>query len=408
MRASSGSWTSHRRRRICAAALAGGTLLVRLASAAPFTPSSDHEVLERLPQRSSKPWEEIAAMRLTLAERREDARLAATLAGRYLALHRGDGDPRLVAYARAALAPWDGRGDAPAEIVLQRALVAQTEHRFDAAAADLALVTRQRPRDPQAWLASAALALTRGELQGSRGACARTLLLVDPMVSGSCLAAVDAMTGRAREAYAFLTRVLAEQGAELDPPLAEWVATLAAETAVALDLPADADRHFRAALEAVGRDGEPPSVYSLAAYTDFLIDRGAAQRALEVLEDAPPADPLLLRRARVKRRVGASAAEEIEALRYRLALSLDGTEDTHAREAAYLALHLIDEPHRALALALANWRTQHEPIDARLVMEAALAADEADAAVPVVRWLEAHGVEHAVLARLVAALGGAP
>ena len=53
------------------------------------------------------------------------------------------------------------------------------------------------------------------------------------------------------------------------------------------------------------------------------------------------------------------------------------------------ALYLIDEPQRALTLALDNWAVQREAIDARLVLEAAQAAGEPAAAELVRVWIEA-------------------
>jgi hypothetical protein len=68
--------------------------------------------------------------------------------------------------------------------------------------------------------------------------------------------------------------------------------------------------------------------------------------------------------------LGRDANDRVEILRYRLALALDGGDVAHAREAAFFALYLDDDPERALALAQANWAVQREPIDARLVREA--------------------------------------
>ena len=63
-------------------------------------------------------------------------------------------------------------------------------------------------------------------------------------------------------------------------------------------------------------------------------------------------------------------------------------------------LHLLDEPAAALRLARENWTVQREPIDARLVLEAALAAGDGAAARPVVGWLEETGLEDVRLAAL--------
>jgi hypothetical protein len=127
-------------------------------------------------------------------------------------------------------------------------------------------------------------------------------------------------------------------------------------------------------------------------------DRPAEVIAL--LRGAPSADPLTLRLALAERRTGARSVETIEALEFRLQLSLDGRETTHAREAAYCALYLLDRPAVALERALANWAIQREPIDARLVLEAALAAGHREAAAPVLQWLADNAVEHSDLLHL--------
>jgi len=64
-------------------------------------------------------------------------------------------------------------------------------------------------------------------------------------------------------------------------------------------------------------------------------------------------------------------------------------------------------PDVALASALTNWTVQHEAIDARLVLEAALAAGRPEAARPVIEWLDANHVEHAALRALAMKARGA-
>ena len=53
---------------------------------------------------------------------------------------------------------------------------------------------------------------------------------------------------------------------------------------------------------------------------------------------------------------------------------------------------LLDRPARALQLARENWATQREPADARILLEAALAAGDPAAARPVLDWLERTGL----------------
>jgi tetratricopeptide (TPR) repeat protein len=400
-----------RRRRICAAVLCALVLCVasgEIARAAPFVPSDAEQILERLPPRTGAEWDAIRALRVALDASPDSALLAAQLARAYLDLFRVEGDPRLVAYAQTALSAWASDATPPVEIALQRALVAQTEHRFEAAAIDLERVTARAPRDPQAWLTLAALALARGDFAASRQACSRVLLLADPWVAGACFAAWQAMTGQAEHAYDFLSGALTRPDAELDDGVASWIALLAAETSASLGRDDEADAHYRKALALFERAGTRPSIYSLAAYADFLLECDQPAAVLELLRNVPSADPILLRLTRAKRRRGEPVEAELETLRYRLQLSLTGADDTHAREAAYLAVYLLDEPQQALSIALRNWAVQREPIDARLVLEAALAAGAPTVAQPVIDWLQASSVQHIALERLQARLGEAP
>jgi hypothetical protein len=126
----------------------------------------------------------------------------------------------------------------------------------------------------------------------------------------------------------------------------------------------------------------------LTAYADFLLRQGRVGEVISLLETAPPADTILLRLALAERRAGRDATEHVATLRYRLELALDGRDLAHAREAAFFALYLLDDPERALVLALANWDVQREAIDARLVIDAAAAAHDPAAAAPVAGWLE--------------------
>ena len=70
------------------------------------------------------------------------------------------------------------------------------------------------------------------------------------------------------------------------------------------------------------------------------------------------------------------------------------------RAEARFALRILDDKPRALRLALENWRLQKEPGDARLVLEAALAAEAPEEARPVLDWLAETGIEDVAIRSL--------
>ena len=77
----------------------------------------------------------------------------------------------------------------------------------------------------------------------------------------------------------------------------------------------------------------------------------------------------------------------------------------HQREEARFALAVERDPARALRLAQQNWMIQREPADARILMEAAVAAGAPRAAAPALSWLADTGCQWPRLSALAASLG---
>ena len=75
-------------------------------------------------------------------------------------------------------------------------------------------------------------------------------------------------------------------------------------------------------------------------------------------------------------------------------------EKLHLQEEARYLLELKGDARAALAAAAENYRTQREPRDALILMEAALAARDPGAAAPALQWLESSGFEDERIRRL--------
>lgn len=120
-----------------------------------------------------------------------------------------------------------------------------------------------------------------------------------------------------------------------------------------------------------------------------------------MLRDKTEVDTLLLLLTLAEQELDApSLVEHVELLRDRFAASRLRNDQRHLREEARFTLHLLDRPKIALQLARANWDTQHEPEDARIFLQAALAAGRPEAAEPVLVFLERSGLEDIRLERL--------
>jgi tetratricopeptide (TPR) repeat protein len=366
------------------------------ARAAPFIPSFDGEALERLPIAPRDPvMGELRALQARLKEAPNDLPVAARLARLYLDLSRSTSDPRYIGYAQAALAPWWASPHPPAEVLLLRATARQRLHLFDAALADLDALLVADPRNAQAHLTRAIVLQVIGALEPARMECG-ALVGGNRLLRAACLANVAAATGRLREAYDLLRSEL-EASASAAPRLRGFAQISLAEMAARMSDVAAAETHFRAALAI-----DPDDPYLLGAYADLLLDDKRPAEVETLLKGRERADPLLLRLA-LAARLGESEtlAERVAQLRDRFAASRLRGDTAHQREEARFALSLLDDPSRALRLALENWRVQKEPADLRILIEAAVAAGDSTALGVARAWLDETRLEYAHIRHII-------
>ncbi len=383
--------------RILAAVVALGVVLS--AAAAPFLPTDDAQVLERLPSRSMPQYRELKALQANAAQAPEDLARAVPLATAYIRAARLEGDPRFLGYAQAVLAPWWKDQDAPTKVLVLRATILQSSHQFSVALADLDRVLQREPRNVQAILTRATIQSVQGRYAAARSDCGRLDGIAPPVYGAICVAAIDSVTGQAREAYAALQRAL-DNTPHSDEAGRLWAETQLGEIAHRRGDPA-AERHFRAALAVGDKDA-----YLLGAYSDWLLDRGRPGDVIGLLQNESRNDTLLLRLALAQQALGRpEAAASIETLRTRFEASHQRGDTVHARENARFELALRGDAKSALRYALDNWNVQREPADLRILAQAAVAANDAAALATVRRWMAETGIEFSAVAAVASGTG---
>ena len=390
------------RKRLLAAVVMIGSLFQGLpAVAAPYRPADAAVVLERLPlKKSDERARLLAADRARLAAAPRDAALAFRVARAYYDLAGEEGDPRYVGYAQAALAPWANDGDAPVDILYMRGKLLQWRHDYEPA---LALFGRVLQRDPGHYdtLSGRSAVLTvLADYAGARRDCEQMRAREADLYWTSCLAYIDGQPGQAAAAERTLAGLLARPGT--GPAGQLWLLTRLADLAARLGRPADAERHYQRAL-ALG----VTSQFLLANYGDFLIDEGRHAEAVALLRDWTRADVLLLRLTLAEQALGTPDFKtHAQVLRERFAAAALRGDTLHRQEESRFQLRVERNASRALDLAVANWAIQREPYDARILLEAALAAGRRDVAQPVLDWLERSRHEDPQLAALAKSLAG--
>lgn len=372
-------------------------------AAAPHLPASDATVVERVPARAADPRvRDLQALRAAWRANPRDVDLAVRLARRYVEEAAAEGDPRYVGYAQAALAPWWAEPAPPVAVRVQRAVLRQYGHQFAEALTDLDAAVLAEPANAEAWAWLAAIHLVRADYAQAARGCKGLAPLTTPLLAAGCRATIDSLTGSAGPA-AITLAVALKSAADAGPEERLWALTRLAEIAERRGSIAVAERAFKDALALGVAD-----VYLQAAYADFLLDNGRAGEVLTLLKDGTRADVLLLRLA-----LAAKAANDPRADGWRrdLAARFDAArargDRTHEKEEARFVLELQGDAPRALTLARSNYAVQREAADARILLEAAIAARQDEAAKPVLDWLESNRVESVVLRSLSAKLGAA-
>lgn len=364
-----------------------------LFAAAPYRPASPEQVLLKSARKADTP---------SIIAPARDADAAALLARRAIEQGRATGDPRAFGRAEAALAPWWPAPSPPAAIRLMRASLRQQKHDFAGAKRDLDALITSGESSAQARLNRAALLMAQGEPARALADCRALIGRVSALVTAACSAAADGVSGKLGAAIEQLGRALQAPGVASDAPEWLWAQTLLAELLEANGATREADIAYRKALA-----NAPSDPYLLAVAADFYLSQSQAQGVLDLLMPHSEQDPLLLRIVIAEQRLklSSSAAQQRRIdLEARFNLASSRGEDYHNRELARHALDALQNPSAALPLAAKNWQSQKEPADAILLLRAALAAQQPNAAKNVLLWMQATGIEHQALRKLADSL----
>jgi len=358
-------------------------------------PARDETVVARVPARSSVEVRALEAAEATAASDPGDPRRALALARRYIEASRREGDPRYLGAAEAALARITAVAEPGPEVRLLRATILQARHAFDAALVELDHALAERPDDAQAWLTRATVWTVKGNYQEARASCLKLAPLVSPALGVACTAPIEGLTGHTELARTELERGIATARSNDERA---YLRSLLGERAFWQGELGEAERQLRATLTLDGGDR-----YTRALLADVLLDAGRPEEVATLLSERGGDDALALRRALADLARGQKDSEDVRRVSEGFAASRLRGDSVHQREEARLWLARGDAV-RALHFARASWAVQHEAWDARLLLEAAAAANQPAAATPVLTWLATTGFESPRLRSLAANL----
>jgi tetratricopeptide (TPR) repeat protein len=385
--------------RVLVKSLVGIALLIASsARSEPFVPREGSQVLERLRSAALDPGaRELRELRARLSADPNNLSVASQLARQAIERSRTEADPRYLGRAQAALAPWWNATNAPSEALVLRATIRQAQHDFTNALADLDLALSHDHGNAQAWLTRATILTVLGEYPAARRACLPLAQLAPGLVALTAAANVSCLDGDVERSCALLHNAL-DAYPHAGKSERIWALTVLGEAAARVGREADAEKSFKNAL-----DLDPRDAYLLGSYSDFLLDQGRAQETVTLLRGDVRADGLLLRLALAESQLKPKPVTlnlHVNTLVARFEEGHLRGDFVHLREEARFVLCLRGTAREALPLAQDNWRVQHEPADARILLECALAAQDRAAAQPALEFIRSSHIQDVRLKRL--------
>lgn len=300
--------------------------------------------------------------------------------------------------AQHALRHWQQHPNPPPGIHLLRALLHLQAHDFDAAQHELDLATERDALNPQVWLTRSTLLRVQGNYQAALRACLPLQTLTSALRAKICITSTTSLTGQAEKSYQILSDLL-DQQKNISTNDLQWLHATLAEIAERLGWNTRADEHYQAALAL-----QPADLSLHLAYADFLLDQQRNEDVLARLNPDSNNHAIILRRKLARMQSGNKENTTISHSQTMQDNAHKHHDTPHLRDEIRRQLHLFNQPQHALTLAKKNWRQQREPMDTRLLLQAALAAEQPSAATEVRDWLIKTQLEDVRLAALQAQL----
>lgn len=361
----------------------------------PYIPANAQVVLQRVPKTSDPRVRRFDQLRATLTNKPHLKSDALKLARAYIDYGRSTGDARYLGRALAVIEPWLRKTPQPLDIRLVRATILQSRHHFRAARDELASILKRDPGNAQAWLTLATVDMVQGDYAAANQSCVKLAASGGDFMGIMCGAQLRSLTGQTQQAYR-LFGLIEHSGPKVPLDVKAYVQGLMADTAQRLGNAAQAEAHFRKALQLTPGDN-----FLLADYADFLLDQNRPNDVIDLVASYTQSDTSFLRLVLAEAAMGKPrAAHDVAQMQARFAAMEQRGSHVYRREQARFVLELRHDPPRALQLARQNWQVQRAPKDMRIFLEAALAAHDASAAKPVLALLDQSHLQDPVIDRL--------
>ena len=273
-------------------------------------------------------------------------------------------------------------------LLLIKADIQQHFHQFDAA-----LITLKKiPNSAQARLLEANILLTHGDYDKARRSCTALIGQSSLLLVTTCVTQTTSMRGQLKTSYQILKRTL-EQYHNISDETRHWALTSLAEMAERLNENQAAISNYQQAIQLKNND-----LVSRISLSDLYLQQNNLNEALLVLNGQYENDAILLRVVNILQKHAKQPENRPyqklnTQLTHRIALLEARNDALHLDTLAEYYLNNKIKPAEALKWASAHWKNQKTPRDTRLLLRAAILANNREAIKTVQQWQQQHNLE---------------
>ena len=365
--------------------------------AKPYIPKNDSQVLEKLTTSLGKPIsKEIKKFKVKLSKNPKDINLAKGFVENCIEIFRQTSDPRYLGYAESALKPFLNGKETPPEIFILYATLLQSNHDFKKALEKLSEALKKDIYNSQAWLTKASILQTIGDYERAKTCCLQLVRFSNNITSIGCASSIGSLSGQVNKSYKLLDQIL-NNTPNLTNDEKTWLLTILSDTTYRLGNITASEKYIKDALVL-----KPNDNYLLTFYSDLLLHELKNKEVISLLKDKTYSDSLLLRLTIAEKALNLAEYKfHKKELKDRFNANHLRGDFTHLREEALFELKVSNNSQKALELAKKNWIVQKEPIDARILLESAIASDKKNDAKEVIKFLEKTKLEDVYIGNLV-------
>jgi len=355
-------------------------LAQNFATAEPYIPQSEYQVLDSLPANFLSLFKEDdfsnrQIKRHTVSAEQWDE-LQNDLVTAYLDKAKVSGDMRYISYSENRLKSWLEVSPKSENARLLDASIKQYNHELSVAIQILESLLDEHPNNNKAWSLLSNLQLLTGNYSSAKNSCRQlsaSSSLTDAIVCQSNIMIRTGDLDKADKALKTLLPMINTMPVQGQI----WLYTSLVEINIQHGYDKQAKDYIDQALKLVA-DNNLNDNYLMRIHVDYLVDRSQLKQAFNLIKDKKNDSSIMIRSAIIAKKLGYTTIYEKNKITLTQMFEVENRrgQSLHLREQALFTLLILNKPEAAYAIAQKNWALQKEQEDARVLLKSVLSTGD--------------------------------